>query len=94
MGLIPKLGKYTILNFSNKEETKLEEFAMKLKESFLNSQIRKFRWIILNDYPSCLIGDFLAFVKKEKIMDEKKARCGDNTAITIKKNELWLSYNL
>ena len=59
-----------ILNFSNKEETKLEEFAMKLKESFLNSQIRKFRWIILNDYPSCLIGDFLTFVKKEKIMDE------------------------
>lgn len=27
-------------------------------------------------------------------MDEKKARCGDNTAITIKKNELWLSYHL
>lgn len=25
-------------------------------------------------------------------MDEKKAKCGDNTAITIKKNELWLSY--
>lgn len=31
---------------------------------------------------------------KKKIMDEKKARCGDNTAITIKKNELWLSYHL
>lgn len=32
--------------------------------------------------------------EQEKIMDEKKARYGDNTAITIKKNELWLSYHL
>lgn len=31
---------------------------------------------------------------KKKSWMKKKARCGDNTAITIKKNELWLSYHL